>query len=814
MAQTRIKLNLQVGSQQIERVFEQDAVLIGAYSADLEGLSLDLTSLLPEHTRIFAKDGVFHVHNLANDPFVTLNGMPFGKKKIVTGDRLAVGEVEILFEGQTAPAPQRRGSFSNSQQKQQKQPVVSVRRHEPIVEEDEDLEALIREVESFEAKEASAKGAEEPKERHFKASPLHGSLAEAHTRVGLETIQHSVDRIIGEGISGTFQTHPPFKSKRAAKTSETPQVVKNHFASVQSPPTSFWRPLIVIAVVLFAIMAAIGSGIYFTFSEKGDEQEYVASQGLSDMAMALTYAQIHQLKPPNLNWGDPDFVREALTNVLPPDYPSLAVLDKQGSFANSPYMVRVYTSTDLSQFLLIAQPEASLWQWLLSRETIVLDSRSMELHKTTDLRALNRLLANSKPLEGANALEISHLVSQASLVRLSSLASETGLREFLPPKGLNKLSPGGEIRVYNALRYYRLTAPVMEAVGALASSTQEPQEEALRDLQKRVAELVKMPNIILYTTTPESVTFKALELLKQWYPEHMPVIAQLTVEKDGGGVQSSHLILDQKDLSGEGPSQEGPIALAESDIPLAEAEWTPMQNELRAVLDRRLTALTAYKDRLVNLLDEQIAAPKFDFGPVADQLILEMEDMDLAEQVEIRQTIVDTYRTYVLEDKTLSHEAYVAEATAAGMHNFLPAEFFNEAVSEENPSLVAEQINQSIDHTLDFGVVLHQVQQANDLSSLEEAIASANRELASEPLSNDDRLQALRNKLQVHVAHRLEQLILGSSSPLPDSAYNRHNRARIQSILMNVGIEDSEQRDYYLHEFDLIVQRKALLQEE
>ncbi len=116
--------------------------------------------------------------------------------------------------------------------------------------------------------------------------------------------------------------------------------------------------------------------------------------------MALTYAQMHQLKPLNQNWGDPDFLKDILTKVLPPDYPSLVEQDKQEPFRNCPYMLRVYTSNDLSHFLLIAQPEPNLLQWLISRETILLDSRTMELHKIRDLRALNRLLADPRPLEG------------------------------------------------------------------------------------------------------------------------------------------------------------------------------------------------------------------------------------------------------------------------------------------------------------------------------------------------------------------------------------------------------------------------------
>ncbi len=57
----------------------------------------------------------------------------------------------------------------------------------------------------------------------------------------------------------------------------------------------------------------------------------------------------------------------------------------------------------MSQFVLIAQPMSivwnNLWHSLISQSTILVDSLSMEIHKTYDLRTLNRLLAKAGPLE-------------------------------------------------------------------------------------------------------------------------------------------------------------------------------------------------------------------------------------------------------------------------------------------------------------------------------------------------------------------------------------------------------------------------------
>ena len=47
--------------------------------------------------------------------------------------------------------------------------------------------------------------------------------------------------------------------------------------------------------------------------------------------------------------------------------------------------------------------QSSWLQWILPRETIVVDSQSMELRRTQTSKELNRLLANPNPLDGINA---------------------------------------------------------------------------------------------------------------------------------------------------------------------------------------------------------------------------------------------------------------------------------------------------------------------------------------------------------------------------------------------------------------------------
>ena len=111
----------------------------------------------------------------------------------------------------------------------------------------------------------------------------------------------------------------------------------------------------------------------------------------------------------------------------------------------------------------------------------------------------------------------------------------------------------------------------------------------------------------------------------------------------------------------------------------------------------------------------------------------------------------------------------------------------------------------STDRSTVFAIHLEELQKAQDLVGLESAVVAADKALLEEPGLVSSKLRMQRNKLQVNVLHRLEQLILGANSPLASNAFNPHNRVRVQNILLIAGVEDPEQRAYYLHEFELLI---------
>lgn len=72
-----------------------------------ENAAIDLQ--LPDHMlegirlRILEQNGCFFIHNITNDPFTTLNSVPFGKQKLANRDLIHLGKLEILFEADPLP---------------------------------------------------------------------------------------------------------------------------------------------------------------------------------------------------------------------------------------------------------------------------------------------------------------------------------------------------------------------------------------------------------------------------------------------------------------------------------------------------------------------------------------------------------------------------------------------------------------------------------------------------------------------------------------------------------------------------------------
>ncbi len=448
-----IRLTLTVGGETKTHDFQKPNVVIGDQG------DLTLPNLEPIHVQITEDQGVFTATNQANDPFVSINSLPFRRKQLQQNDTIEIGEATIRFE-------------STVEKK-----VVPEKITRPQQEE------LVQEI----------------LQKKLPSPKLSGERWQSH------------------------------QQGRIHKT-ET-----DHF-------WDDWKVIAVLGCMVVMVITFIGAVALTRITEMNAEEEVIAAEGVSDIAMALMYAQVNNIQPRKHNWSDPEFVKNNLASLVTHDYPELSYINSCGRFTNCGYHLRTYTSNDFSQFLVIAQPAPSMYQWVAPRSAIVVDSKVMELRKIDDLKALNRMLVNPDSLEGPNAIEVTNLVMQGELIPLTTLATRRSYKGFTPPKALTLTHPGAENRIYNAPRYHQLGESIVQRSLFLMNNAEDQYEKSR--LQQEIEVLAKLPSVVLYSSAGMETAMEMQRALTMVAPHEKFLTGYLKFNPKGNLI-SSHLIMDQ-----------------------------------------------------------------------------------------------------------------------------------------------------------------------------------------------------------------------------------------------------------------------------
>lgn len=903
-------------SATMTRCFEQTIVTIGADGSPYADVSLPGETLEERHVQIIDENSRFIVVNLANDPFVTLNGQPFGKKTLKPNDVIQIGNTSIRFELETPPKPPvvepPSPPLSIPKMEPQDADLVDTKNVLPVIledaikakadsnpssfvipwneekgnvteqqlydawtddilkkslstEEDEqlDIDALVRQVEELaEHDEAFSKYIDIPSESNLdirseqppsvseqisklheqeasepselppiqqipqeqEKHPLAQSLAAAH----LEPLAPSAAAIsapekvptLSNGTSKKLHlkdyylseyddVHEQNPTAQAASESHVPKL----FLAIRN-----WRLYLKILIVILAL-AAIGAGLVFLWmTDQSDKEEINASKGVADVALALTYAQIKHIHPQNQNWSDPEFIKNNLIAVLGSKYPSLADFDTHGQFANSPYMLRIYTSGDLSQFLVMAQPAPSLLQWLIPKTTIIIDSHAMEMRKIRDLKSLNRLLVNANTLDGTNAAEVSHLIQQGSLIPLVSLVNKTENQGFSPPKALALLRPGAENLVYNAPRYFPLGEELMKKSLDLIEKPASSHEVTM--LQQELSSLGKFPNVILYSSSGIQHATQAQKALSTLAPKEKFLIAYLQLNAKGQ-IVNSHLVMDDapQDVAVSDTANAAThrnavtkLTLEKADHSIIETDTKELEENHKAVvgptgtkvdidednpLFLQLSALNVFRQQALRLISEemiqllnketQFAQPNF--ASRYQQLLNKYLEVKNEQQAKIIRKLEGIYK----ENLHLQASDFLNLAKVAGLEEPLQEYLATLKHQMKTPEFTQEKMDKR----------LQKIEKAANWQDLELIVAETVDVLNLERIPEENQLLAYQNATRSRVIQKLNQFLLSPEHSLPPQAFDPEYRYTLIHILKMAWITDSDTYDFYLSEFDL-----------
>lgn len=742
-----IKLTIQSPSTQEVRFFDKSIVIIGSRLPEAD-ICLSHPSLQPIHLKIVRENNVYILINVAHDPFVTVNGQTFEKIEIHSKDRIELNGMIILFEETDDVGIGKMESLTSDtlRSRLEQKMVRPTRSFEKEEEEEEwntqNLEQLYTEFES---------------DSEDEIPPIPDMPVE--TKKPLKKTSSIKDSHLSD--SGDENESWRRQNKGAEHTSFSPERHNRQW-------------IFLLIGIIFAAAGISGAMLYHNSNKNAAEEELHAARGLADVSMALTYAQLHDIKPHNKNWADHEFLKSNLNAVLTDPHRLASLIDIQNYFNKISYNLRIYTSSDLTRFLIIAQPISHWSYWIVSKNTLLVDSVSMEIRKVGDLRALNRLLAIADPLEKDDLGEISRLVKEEDPIPLMRLSEDSKAHDFTVPASLTKVNPGAENLIYNAPRYYRMGHSLIETTKKLLNS-HEGKPEDVAFVKKETKALANLPNLILYVPHNQEVAEQIQQGLSVFCPEHSSIaFGWLSTDKKGDIVHCHALDSDKQtqivfDASSLHPDKKTDSLDEDLDI-----INHPLYAKLTALKTSREQALGPVMEAIDTCLKKQIENPSNDFHDEYQELSKAFVQGDLNQTNEMKDALHNLYQEH--DDLTYPH--FMAIVKKVGF----------ESIFQRTESFASRQKK--------FAYPIQKIAETNNLIELESWLEESRKRIASDRVPDPIALIAMRRALM----DTLERLLLSSGHHVDKISLTTTEKTALEQILNQAWIVEPEERDYFVAE--------------
>ena len=751
-------------------LLNKPTILVGSDQSQAD-LVLSSASIHPIHLKIVKQGQSFFAINAVNDPFLSINQFPFGKKELTNGDKIQIDAFEIEFEQlpNASEKPQETDNLPN----QEPASVQRLSQEEPLLQLHYSFEKEVQ--------------------------PL------SQEEINLEAVE--------ELISPFLQEKPCYQNTAAGFNKP-----KNNYSTEQQPSDAELLPeendlkktsrltfkkkfILALIIFLLIIGSFLASFIYLTISEKSQKEELKATQGIADVALALTHARLYQVKPHNQNWLDSDFLQSNLQSVIPNIDSYALKIDGQGRFHCCPYTLRIYTDRDLSRFLLIAQPTSNVSNHFFSKSIIVIDSQLMELRAFKDVRALNRLLARSEPLEGANGIEIINLVKEGTLIRPTDLGRLSNHPDFCPPKNVAWIKPTAENYIYNAPRYYRLAQNLLQQAILLSTSKGSGQE--VTKLKADVANFSELTHLILYSDDlnaallskrsimlfapcdkflfgylkKEKETILGAQLLRERDEKKALEVSQI---EDLHRNSSSDLALDTTSL----PKENSKSTLPNNDE--KEIDFNhPIYIQLKALIATRESDLRPLSAAIYHLLNQELDFPKSQFQAEFQNLYHTYLITDSRHKQEIKEIMLKLYQQY----EEMPIEQFFAYMDALHLDQMI-------CQKEGAMQTIDENCIQNLKN------LFKHIQKCQSITELDNLVHISLTWLNFDYLRDPKELIKYQNYLRNHILDQLKAFLICDEKLVK---VKREDASTLMHLLAHERLIRPEEKEYFLSEFNEMI---------
>ncbi len=623
----------------------------------------------------------------------------------------------------------------------------------------------------------------------------------------LQTKSHTIDEIDNPQEINTLDKSPLNKRKFSDHIKETGLSIVEKLKVEQGE--SKWHVLALFTGIAIFLCTLFGTIFYVSVNDRSELQRMVAARGLSDIAMTLSYAKMHNIKPDNLNWLDPKFLIETSKNVFPDEISKRRWIDEKGSFTQTPYILRIYSDPQLDRFLLIAQPKAGFIQWLIPNNIIAVDSKEMIMKEISNLRELNRLIANALTFQGKDQEEIVNLVHQQKSLPLSSLAQNKEGLGFLPPDELVMINPELQYYIYNAPRYFLWNQTLVDKAIEFGLNKNGDKEAILRSLEKRKP----FKEMVLYTSRPIETAIDARRALQEHFEQYSIHIGHVSLDENNK-IASSHVLMkSHKAWANDLNANALPEGIPLPQLPTEIAQVTknpfhpfmmfsseslavrakkenqtlhPLVIELNLALEERENHLKPKLEPLLQLLGEHAKRSDRQFFIHYRTLYSQFEAVLRAEQAILDKTIEGLHEKYVMKKKTVTLPQFLSFLDQKGIDMGYEEDSF-----VKNLGSAEEQLEK----------LFEMIEGAQEIHLLDHAVADAKDLIRSDHFKNQEAATKFRNRLRSIVLYKLETMLWqpqGSNQPLPSE---EELRWIVNRILKNGYINQKEAKEFYLSHF-------------
>lgn len=777
-----IKITIKNDPASPSYTFFKKEVLIGSRgSCDLSIIENDLK---PEHIQIEEEKNRFIIKNLTNDPFATLNDLPFGKRILKDQDVIQIGNATLLFEGELMKRGEDYKDF----------PVVSTKGCLDIIIDQAMQRTIITKEELH----------QEPEEIPNEGKSEMGSLLEEWKEVEHEfrekellTEQEEPKPTSAPPILEQKQAiildlpdedAPPFKQndikEEKSASKKTFESKEPRFFDELSPQVKIIAIGFILALIVF-ILTTIGS--YLNHTKESEKKVIQVARGVADIAVAMSYAKIHNITPQQHNWSNPQFLKSSIASSLSPYHFSNLKLEGNGKIHEN-YLLRIYTNLDNSRFIIIAQPESSIFHYFAIPDSIIVDSSSMNLHRLNDLKALNRLLIDTEQLQSTGRDEVAEIINNSPLIPIDSLADEHNANGFKTPERLNEIYPGAENFIYNSPRYSQVGEKIMSDALDIASNTSNNAE--VRKMKELISSVAKLPATVIYTTKGKEHAQEAKTALKGSQEDLL--IAYIDYDPKTHAISST--LIDHEDSSAKAQTTPSKPPSKQASHFSREIHSDPLYTKLNDLSNRRKFELVAIQNDLQTMIEKEIEEPgTFSVKKIrntSETLALKMEELNI--------TILKELHQLYGQHKNIPLSEFLESVERSGLRNLASNELFPNQKKSETVNFVFSEEGLA---------ALNAISKAADFNALFQGVERSCDYLSSEQSEDPQLIMSYQNQVKGRVIEKLNEFILLRSDETKE--FNDISHDKLLAVLKKAWIFDKEEQDFYIAEF-ILRQKSAL----